>query len=144
MSRYRVVDPMNITPLHEIRAERMGHLRQLITRMKQEGWVGRPVVVEETDRNRYQAWSATHRLAAARRLRLWVPILLINKERWIHRWGVPKNLFVDEVGTDEDKYAALNAAGDKLAAEVVRREIELNMSGDNQRSLVGRTMQSCL
>ena len=144
MSRFRRVDPHHITPLHELHASRAPHLRDLMARMRASGWEGRPVLVEDVAPNRYQAWTATHRLAAARRNGLYVPILLIDKAKWIRRWGIPPGLFVDEVDDDMDKYLALRDAGDRLAARVMHQEIELNLGGDAQRCGIGAHAHACL
>ena len=133
--RRRLVDPRTITPLHHIKKGRAHHLRELIARMRLYGWQGRALLVEETKHGRYQAWTGTHRLAAARRLRERVPIVLIDKVKWVRRWGPPRGLFIDEVDDDLDRYSALLAAGDKLAARVMHQEVELNLGGDAQRCL---------
>jgi len=134
--RRRHVDPRNITPLHRVKKSRKHHLRELILRLREEGWVGRPILVELTGPNRYQAWTGTHRLAAARRLRMRrVPVVIIHSAKWIRRWGPPEDLIVDEVDDDFDKHVALLEAGDLLAARVMHQEIELNMGGDAQRCL---------
>ena len=144
MSRYRTVDPLHVTPLHGILQSRAHHLRELIDRMRRDGWEGRSLIVEETTPHRYQAWTGTHRLAAARRVGLRVPILLIDKDKWIRRWGEPRGLFVDEVGGDMDKFVKLFDAGDMLAARTMHQEIELNLGGDAQRCRIGATMHECL
>ena len=145
MSRHRRVDPQHIMPLHGIASSRAQHLRELIARMRKHGWQGRPLIVEEVSPYRYQAWTGTHRLAAARRIGMRVPVVLIDKDKWVRRWGTPKgSLFVDEVGGDMDKYVALLWAGDLLAARVMHQEIELNLGGDAQRCGSGARAHPCL
>jgi len=144
MSRYRLVDPQHVKPLHEIRKSRAHHLRELIDRMRHEGWQGRALVVEETAPNRYQAWTGTHRLAAARRVGIRVPVVIIDKLKWVRHWGCPKGLFVDAVDDDMDKYLALLKAGDILPARIIHQEIELNMGGDAQRCGLGVHAHPCL
>lgn len=137
MSRHREVDPRHITPLHELKRSRAAHLDELARRMQIDGCVGRPLIVEETSPGRYQAWTGTHRLGAARRVGLRrVPIVLIDKDKWVRRWGRPRGLFVDAVrrdGSDMDKYLMLRDAGDRLAARVMHQEIEMNLGGDAQK-----------
>lgn len=137
MKRRRLdVDPRNITPLHRVKKSRKHHLRELVQRLRESGWQGRPLLVERIGRNRYQAWTGTHRLAAARRLRMRrVPVVLLDSQRWIRRWGPPEDLIVDEVDDDFDKYVALLQAGDTLAARILHQEIERNLGGDAQRCL---------
>jgi hypothetical protein len=146
MNSRRHVDPHHITPLHVLKSSREHHLRELMVRLRTEGWQGRPLVVEDTSPHRYQAWTGTHRLAAARRVNLHrVPVVLIDKDKWIRRWGRPRKgrLFVDEVGSDMDKYVALLEAGDLVAARVLHQEIELNLGADAQRCGV-RAAHTCL
>jgi len=101
--RRRRVAPHSITPLHEIHESRRDHLRELMRRMRRDGWQGRPILVELISRTRYQAWTGTHRLAAARRLPLrHVPVVLIDQRRWLQHWGPPRGLLIDEV--DGDRY----------------------------------------
>ena len=136
MSRQREVDPNNIVPVHDVKKERSHHLRELMRRMRRDGWSGRPLVVEETAPNRYQAWTGTHRLAAALRVGMKrVPVVLIDKDKWVRRWGQPRGLFVDAVRNINDmrKYTRLRDAGDRLAARVMHQEIEMNLGGDAQR-----------
>jgi ParB-like nuclease domain len=130
------VDPRNVTPLHRIKKGRLHHLRELIRRLRESGWQGRPLLVERIGRNRYQAWTGTHRLAAARRLRMRrVPVVVIDHQKWLRRWGPPEDLIVDEVDDDFDKYVALLQAGDLMAARIMHQECELNLGGDAQRCL---------
>jgi hypothetical protein len=144
MSRYRWVDPRHVTPIHAIRKSREHHLRELLDRMRRDGWEGRPLIVEETAPHRYQAWTGTHRREAAQRVHIRVPIVLIDKDKWIRRWGHPKGrLFVDDVDDDMDKYIALHLAGDLLPARIMHQEIELNMSGDSQKCRNG-SLHTCL
>ena len=134
--RRLAVDPRNITPLLRVKKSRKHHLRELVRRLRESGWQGRPLLVERTGRNRYQAWTGTHRLAAARRLRMRrVPVVVIDGQKWLRRWGPPEDLIVDEVDDDFDKYVALLQAGDTLAARVMHQEVELNLGGDAQRCL---------
>jgi len=197
--RRRSVDPKLIDPLHSIKPSRRAELRELMQSMAAHGWIGRPLLVEQKvvekdgdhGRYSYQAWTGTHRLAAARRLHLRrVPIIIISRSRWIARWGPPKNskkLLIDEIDeetflrgiiardiqnlqhvatedsidayiwtrraigvdlrrymrlaevigyTDDlDKWVALEATGDKLATQLMKQEIELNLCGDKQGCL---------
>jgi len=64
-----------------------------------------------------------------------VPVVLIDKDKWVRRWGQPRGLFVDAVRNISDmrKYTRLRDAGDRLAARVMHQEIEMNLGGDAQR-----------
>lgn len=145
MSRYLRVSPHSITPLHPIRADRSHHLRELVARMRVDGWEGRPILVERTSADRYQAWTATHRLAAARRVgMLTVPVVVIDRDKYIRRWGDTGRLLVEDVDDDMDKYAALLQAGDFMAARVMHQEIEMNLGADAQRCGSGPYAHRCL
>jgi hypothetical protein len=133
--RYRMVDPHQIVPLHRIK--RYDDLDELIWRMKHFGWEGRRILVEEIgwEGHRYQAWTATHRLAAARQLGILVPVLTVHLGKWERRYGHIDDLAIDMVNLDEEKYAALMKAGDILAANIMHEEIQMNLSGDEQDCL---------
>lgn len=125
-----MVDPRRILPLHRIK--RPVDLRLLIAGMRDDGWCGRRLLVEEYSPGHYQAWTGTHRLTAAKRARLRrVPILIIDLKKWVKEWGpIEEEFAVDDVhgGDDEDKYMALLKAGDRIAADLMRQEIEMNWS----------------
>jgi len=130
--RRRLVDPRRITPLHRVKRKKT-HLPLLVALMRENGWQGRPLLVEQVRPGRYQAWTGTHRLAAAKRAPLRrVPVVLVSLTKWAKRWGPIKKLAIDMVGDDEDKYVALLKAGDKLAADIIRQEFEINLSADAQ------------
>lgn len=118
-------------PLHRIKRPR--DLRELMRRLEIQGWVGRPLLVELVDRSHYQAWTGTHRLAAARRLGLrTVPVVTINLAKWVKAHGPIKTLAVDMATNDELRYSGLMAAGDKIAARIMQEEWEMNKNGDEQ------------
>jgi ParB-like chromosome segregation protein Spo0J len=130
-----MVDPRRINPLHRVRRKKT-HLPLLVALMRQHGWRGRPILVEQVKPGHYQAWTGTHRLAAAKRAPLRrVPVVLINLKKWAKRWGPIQRLAIDMVDDDEDKYVALLKAGDKMAADIIRQEVELNFSADAQGCL---------
>ena len=131
-TRRRMVDPHRITPLHRVRRKKT-HLPLLVALMRENGWRGRPLLVEQVRPGKYQAWTGTHRLAAAKRAPLRrVPIILVNLKKWAKRWGPIEKLAIDMAGDDEDKYVALLQAGDKLAADIMRQEFEMNLSAEAQ------------
>jgi hypothetical protein len=129
-SRHRVVDPRQIDTLHKVKRKR--DLRLLVGAMRDIGWFGRPALVESLGQGRYQAWTATHRIAAAKRVGIRVPIFLIDLKKWIRYWGPILTCAVDTVDEDEEKWEVLYRAGDKRAADLMRQEVELNMSGTAQ------------
>ena len=72
---HRVVAATSIRPPHEVR--RPAHLRALAARMRAHGWVGRPLLVEHSPAHGYQAWTGSHRIAAAQLVGLDVPIVVV-------------------------------------------------------------------
>ncbi len=131
-SRYRSIDPRRILTLHKIK--RPQDLRLLIDSLRRDGWSGRRLLVEEYRPGHYQAWTGSHRLAAARRAGLRrIPVLVIDLKKWVKCWGPIEDEFaVDDVhgGDDEDKYMELLQAGDRIAANLMRQEIEMNWSAE--------------
>lgn len=128
-----MIDPKRIVPLHKIKRKR--DLRLLTAVMREEGWTERPLLVELVRPGVYQAWTGTHRLTAAKRARLRrVPVLLVDLWKWVQRYGPYETLAVDHVKNceDEEKWMLLLWAGDKLAANLMREEVEINMCATEQ------------
>ena len=128
-----MIDPRRIIPLHKVKRKR--DLRLLTAVMRDEGWTERPILVEQIRPGLYQAWTGTHRLAAARRARLRrVPVLLVDLKKWVRRYGPYETFAVDHVEKceDEEKWELLVWAGDTLAADLMREEIEINESATAQ------------
>jgi len=140
--RRRSVDPKIISPLHKIKPSRRTELRELMQSMA-TGWQGRPLLVEPAlvagGRYSYQAWTGTHRLAAARRLRIrLVPIVIIDTRRWVQRWGRPKGLLIDEfddetflrriIARDIENLAHVTSHNDLAAYVATRRRISQDLA----------------
>lgn len=67
-----------VQPPHEVDAH-SSHLQEILASLQEHGWTGRPLLVEELPDGNYRAWTGSHRIAAAKKLRLsTVPCLLIN------------------------------------------------------------------
>lgn len=56
------LDPRDIRPLHNVRTP--GLRDELAADMMESGWQGRPLLVVESESG-YQAWTGSHRIAAA-------------------------------------------------------------------------------
>jgi len=128
-----MIDPRRIIPLHKIKRKR--DLRLLTAVMRAEGWTERPLLVERVRSGLYQAWTGTHRLAAAKRARMRrVPVLLVDLKKWVRCFGPYKTFAVDHVEKceDEEKLMLLEWANDTLAANLMREEIEINMCAEEQ------------
>lgn len=57
------IDPRDLRPLHPAQSRRF--TRELAGDMRRDGWQGRPLLVIETGDGDYQAWTGSHRIAAA-------------------------------------------------------------------------------
>ena len=83
MPRNLQLDPTDIKPPHEAHDESL--LARLVEDMTHVGWQYRPLLVEDITRglgqDRYQGWTGSHRIEAARRAKLArVPCLVITVE----------------------------------------------------------------
>lgn len=100
-ARLRCVPACSIRPPHGVVSETT--LEMLLGELRRVGWVGRPLLVEPNPRvweRRSLPWhglTGSHRRAAACRLRLTVPVLVLNRsaQAVLHR-GETLDYFVDE------------------------------------------------
>jgi hypothetical protein len=127
-----MVDPLRVIPLHEIR--RTHHFHELVQRMMRHGWQGRPIPIEVLADGKmrpsghFMGWAATHRLAAARVVRLKkpgfrVPAVLVNGGRPSRR------PMASRTTTDLHRYKVLKARRDPAAA-LLAAEIVINHYAD--------------
>jgi hypothetical protein len=73
------VEPSRVMPYHT--ADQRGKLAALTESMRRTGWTGRPIVAHPVDGG-YQAWTASHRLAAAIAAKLpTVPVFVVDMTR---------------------------------------------------------------
>lgn len=73
-----VLPVSEIEPPHEVRFPE--RLRNIVTAMRRTGWRGRPLLVAPTRGGRFQAFTGSHRYAAAKQLDLCVPVLVLEPE----------------------------------------------------------------
>lgn len=73
-----VLPVSEIDPPHEVRFP--GRLRGIVAAMQRTGWRGRPLLVAPTRGGRFQALTGSHRYAAAKKLKLCVPVLVLDPE----------------------------------------------------------------
>ena len=81
MSESALLDPNDIDPPHEAHDEPL--LARLVENMKRDGWERRRLLVEDITLgpDRYQGWTGSHRIEAARRAELpQVPCLVLTVE----------------------------------------------------------------
>ncbi len=120
----------NITPLHEVRdAAKFAGIAQS---MAVNGWQGRPLLVVSDGNGAYVAMTGSHRYAAARDAGLkTAPCVVIPAgERVFVNWRGDVVEWCEEyidgirLCDDDERLAALRAAGLDVAASLVADEIE--------------------
>jgi len=75
--KYLNLNPRDVEPLHAVRIPSL--YTELLGKMKAEGWNGRPLLVIQRE-NGYQAWTGSHRIAAARELNLQIPCYVLPEK----------------------------------------------------------------
>jgi hypothetical protein len=68
------ISPSKIEPVNEVQDKEK--LKQLVSSMKKEGWKGRPIAVLSYG-DQYQALTGSHRIFAARKAGIKVPVVVI-------------------------------------------------------------------
>jgi ParB-like chromosome segregation protein Spo0J len=110
-SKIKTIKLDQIDPLHEVRdADKLASLTEA---MASGGWVGRPLLVQDTGEGWYQAWTGSHRIAAA-----------IAAELDTVTCMVIEDASLDCRGDDTDRWAALNESGFDDEAELMAQEDE--------------------
>jgi ParB-like chromosome segregation protein Spo0J len=105
-----------IKPLHKVRSQRK--LNELADDMKENGWQGRPLLVIERASD-YQAWTGSHRIAAAEEAGLSTVPCYVIQERKLIRHGFDAVLgHVD----DTDRLNAIRKIGDEAALRIMWHE----------------------
>lgn len=132
-----VLSPDQIKPLHDVRNQEKH--AELVARLKKDGWVGRPILVEESN-GRYYAWSGTHRLAAATAAGIDVPVAFIDSDKvrtYLEENNYPMDVvqsaLVDATIDDDDRYKLLLEAGDYTGASMMNEELLSNDSTWNKQ-----------
>ena len=101
----------SLDPLHEVRDETK--LAMLVASMDADGWTGRPLLVQDTGEGWYQAWTGSHRIAAAREAGIdSIPCVVID------------NPTLDPHGSDSTRARELSRAGLDAAADLMSQEEE--------------------
>src|SRR5437868_2969182 len=75
--KYINLSPFEVEPLHGVRINDL--YKKLINRMITEGWKGRPLLVVEHNKG-YQAWTGSHRIAAAREVNVLIPCYVLSEK----------------------------------------------------------------
>jgi len=118
----------NIEPLHGILdADKFDRLIDLL---KDQGWKGRPILVERVGEDNYQAWTGTHRLSAAQELDEDVPVVIL-----------PEDITSEQLGAfteDHDRVQFLRRRNLTRAADLMQAEIDANELDEALREQTGK------
>lgn len=134
------VAPHMIRAHHEVTRKRQ--LKALVTSMKAHGWRGRPVLGERLADGRVQAWTASHRIAAARKAGLRsIPVRFLDREV-VAKALLKAGFVVGDVlllstpprWYDPDRAKFLKDAGDLIGAALLRLEMEENAREDRKKA----------
>lgn len=105
-----------IIPLHEVTDE--AKVEAIAESMRANGWVGRPILVEDEDANETQAFTGTHRLAAAE---------LAGIEPQVYSLvsgSTDIGALMFDCVDDEDRLEVIEQGGDEMAIEIMQEEIQ--------------------
>jgi hypothetical protein len=122
------VAPEKINPPHLV-TDRAKYRSMIEAFEQSEDWEGRPLLVEERGDGTYQAWTGSHRIAAARVVWVVVPVVVIDREALDRVHGQERpGLHFDRTGSsgsdgDQDRIEYLEAAGDAQAAALMQEEV---------------------
>lgn len=105
------LNPRDIRPLHNVRTP--GLRDELAADMMESGWQGRPLLVVESESG-YQAWTGSHRIAAAIEAGMFeVPCYVIS-EKMIAKYGDGWGLV-----QDYERLNILRKTGDETAIRLM-------------------------
>ena len=123
---------------HEVKDK--AKFAKMVEDLEENGWQGRPVLAEKYGED-FQAWTGSHRIAAAKKAGVDVPVVLIDGKK-ISRFqksegGEGDELLWDSDGKsrDDDDRVHLLKRVDKRAAKLMQVEIEANEKEDAIPSL---------
>src|ERR1700753_448665 len=104
-------------------------LEGLIERFREDGWNGRPILVIKGHHNGVQALTGSHRIYAAKKAGIEVPVVEVNPEILYHTDEEGRS--IDDLSRYEDSALVhfLREFGDEKAAELVEIEIEEDGKG---------------
>lgn len=103
-----------IIPLHEVTDE--AKVEAIAESMRKNGWFGRPILVEDEDASETQAFTGTHRIAAAKHAGIEPEVYsLVNGKTDI-------GALMFDCLDDEDRIKVINQGGDETAIEIMAQE----------------------
>jgi hypothetical protein len=95
-------------------------------------------VVESLGEGRYQAWTGSHRLTAAKGIFRLVPVFTVDADRLDKEHGEPEETHFAEAGaTNQERLDYLLAAGDDEAGDLIAEEIAANHQARENPFLAG-------
>lgn len=122
-----------LTP-HEVREK--SKFEKLVASFKDNGWEGRPLLVEKGEGSLRQSWTGSHRIAAAKKAGLEeIPCYVLDDamlddheddEEWSNLERDRYGFWAGAGSDDRTRLEILEAAGEKKAAFLMRAEIEAN------------------
>ena len=105
--------PDEVAPLHEARRPTL--LAELVADMQERGWQGRDLLVIETE-SAYQAWTGSHRIAAAREVGLKTIPCYVIQEKKLLKHGMDA---VSGHVCDYERLAIMRKVGDETAIHLM-------------------------
>ena len=120
-----------IEPPHHVKDKQK--LGKLLTEMENNGWVGRPILAYQND-GEYFALTGSHRIAAAKKLGIEIPVMLVDDD--VVNFENDSGEFLQEIaGSGDDRVAVfLRDAGDSRAADLMDAEVEAFFDNQDGRS----------
>lgn len=105
-----------IIPLHEVTDETK--VEAIAASMRANGWMGRPILVDDEDANEMRAFTGTHRLAAAKLAGVEPEIYSLEGN------GTDVAALMFDCVDDDDRLDVIEQGDDKEAIEIMREEIQ--------------------
>jgi len=114
-----LMNPKNLIPLNKI--EDAEKYKNILNSMQESGYQGRPILAY-MDENKAKALTGSHRLYAARKAGIEVPVVFVKPS--VMKWEDNNGLFgtFKESINDQRVYEHLKAAGDETAASLAKLE----------------------
>lgn len=105
-----------IIPLHEVTDE--AKVEAIVESMRANGWIGRPILVDDEDANEMRAFTGTHRLAAAELAGIEPEVYSLEGN------GTDVGALMFDCIDDDDRLEVIENGGDEIAIEIMHKEIE--------------------
>jgi len=116
MGKQMNLDPLDIHPPHGAQLPRQ--FNELVEDMAANGWKGRPLLVIRCVSGKFQAWTGSHRIAAARKAGLQEVPCYVVMEKVLLRHDVDATWPVD----DDERLKIIRNTKDQGAIDLMWRE----------------------